>query len=499
MTLAWELARRGLAVVLLEASGRLGGKAGSNRVDGRFYDHGYHVFPGWYRNTRRVLQELGIDSHLIDIHCVHYVKPGEFPRKYTLWELSSVWNLWQNLRAGLVPWYEAILASYYALDLSSAHFSHRSYLDRVSANGYLRSRMYATEGVAAAHESFVLQAASIPNYEISAMTAKRVTESWFRTPSPIFSILDGSLQQSFIEPFQRALEDSGVKIFLGHGVQRIVACDGRVTGIVLENSDLIDEFGKDDVFVVATPHEVTFSFVDPDFYAVEDGLKPVPGSQKRLSDLAHLRSAPMASLHVGLHRRIAEIPAEHTVLVGSRYELSFVDVSRHWKGLRSTQLSVIASNFSPLEALPESDMKDELLNELLQYLAPVVQAKDVDPKAVHVFPNVTVPLFLNTVGAWTYRPGTKTRLENLYIAGDYCRTQADLTTMESAISSGLATAGHLLRDLGHRDRPAPLPLKAWPQPVMRAAALSFLPAILALRLGVGLWEQSRGSDVSPPP
>jgi phytoene dehydrogenase-like protein len=497
MTLAWEIARRDIPVILLEASDRLGGKAGSNRIDDQLFDHGYHVFPGWYRNTRRILWELELTSHLIDIHCVHYVKPGEFPRKHTLWELSSALNLWRNLRSGLVPWYEAILASYYALDLSSAHFSHRSYLDRVSANGYLRSRIYATEGVAAAHESFVLQAASIPNYEISAMTAKRVTESWFRTPSPIFSILDGSLQERFIEPFQGALEKAGVEIYLGHGVRRILAQNGRVTGVVLENGKLFEDVGQNDLFAVATPHEVTFGFVDPALYAIEDSLSGAHISRKRLSDLAHLRSAPMAALHVGLRRRVDEIPAEHTVLVGSHYELSFIDVSQHWKGLPHTLLSVIASNFSPLEDLPQSDMQDKLLGELLAYLGPVVRSEDVDLKTVHIFPNLNVPLFLNTVGAWTYRPGTKTRLENLYIAGDYCRTQADLTTMESAISSGVATAGHVLRDLGRRDVVAPLPLKAWPQPLMRAAAYSFLPAILALRLGVALWE-GHGSALPPP-
>jgi len=490
MTVAWELARRGEAVLLLEASSRLGGKAGSNLVDGRFYDHGYHVFPGWYANTRHLLRRLDLASHLIDIHCVHYVKPGEFPRRHSLWELSSPLNLWRNLRAGLIPWYDAILASYFALDLSSAPFSHRSLLDLVSASGYLRSRPYATEGVAAAHEAFVLQAASIPNYEISAMTAKRVTESWFRIPSPIFSILDGSLQETFIHPFQRALEEAGVEVVLRRRVQRLIPDGSRISGIAFDDGSKPVETSRGDAFVLATPHEVTYRFVDAQVDAAEACRKSYPASEKRLSDLAHLRSAPMAAMHLGLRRRVPEIPREHVVLVGSRYELSFVDVSQHWTGIDHTLLSVIASNFAPLEELPESHVRDELLTEILTYLQPVVAANDVDPKLVHVFPNVNVPLFLNTVGAWTYRPNTKTRFDNLYIAGDYCRTSADLTTMESAISSGLATTGHLLRDLGHRERLVPQSIPAWPRLPMRALAFGLLPSILALRLGVAIWERS---------
>jgi hypothetical protein len=480
MTVALELAERGLPVVLLEASDRLGGKAGSNRVEGRLYDHGYHVFPGWYRNTRRLLRELGQDGHLIDIDRVHYVKRGEFPTLHTLWELSSARNLWRNLRAGLLPWYEAMLASYYAFDLATAPLEQRSLLDRVSANGYLRSRPYATEGVAAAHEAFVLQACSVPNYEISAMTAKRVTESWFRVPTPIFSILDGSLQETFIEPFERRLRELRVNISLGQRVKRLVVNGERVIRVVPEGAAPSLTIDPDDRVVLATPHEVTFGLVDAPLYAAEERRTGYPPAEKRLSDLAHLRSAPMAALHVAFRRRIPEIPREHTVLVGSRYQLSFVDVSQHWPGIDHTLLSVIASDFWPLEGLSEAAMRDALLGELLDYLSPVVRPADLDLGQVVIFPNLTVPLFLNTVGAWSYRPNTKTRLANLYVAGDYCRTDVDLTTMESAISSGVATAGRIQRDLGLADPVAPLPLEAWPRRLMRTAALAVLPAMVAL-------------------
>lgn len=498
MTVAWELARRGCAVTLLEASERLGGKAGSNLVDGRLYDHGYHVFPGWYRNTRRLLRELQIDSHLIDIPCVHYVRPGEFPQKHTLWEISSLLNLWRNLRSGLVPWYEAVLAGYYALDLSGAPFRHRGFLDRVSANGFLRSRAYATEGVAAAHQAFVLQAVSTPNYEISAMTAKRVTESWFRVPSPIFSILDGNLQETFIEPFRRAVEAEGVRVLTGHRVERLLVEGDVVSAVVLAKNGATAEIGEADDFVLATPHEVTLGLVDPELFAAEEQKDAYPIDEKRLSDLAHLRSAPMAAMHVGLRRRVPEIPPEHTVLMDSRYELSFVDVSQHWAGLPCTELSVIASDFWSLETLSEAAAREELLTELLRYLHPAVQREDLDPARIHLFTNVSVPLFLNTVGAWSYRPNTKTRLANLYIAGDYCRTQVDLTTMESAVSSGLATARRLLEDLGIPRSRGPLALEAWPAPLMRVATLSLLPGMLALGLGAQLWERWTGAADTPP-
>jgi uncharacterized protein with NAD-binding domain and iron-sulfur cluster len=47
MSVARALAQRHWRVILLERSQRLGGKAGVDSQDGRFVEHGYHVFPPW--------------------------------------------------------------------------------------------------------------------------------------------------------------------------------------------------------------------------------------------------------------------------------------------------------------------------------------------------------------------------------------------------------------------------------------------------------------------
>ena len=53
MTVAKELLKRQIPVVILEAVGYLGGKATADRKDGPYVEHGYHLFPAWYANTRR--------------------------------------------------------------------------------------------------------------------------------------------------------------------------------------------------------------------------------------------------------------------------------------------------------------------------------------------------------------------------------------------------------------------------------------------------------------
>ncbi|HSJ98594.1 MAG TPA: FAD-dependent oxidoreductase [Myxococcota bacterium] len=487
MTAARELAERGVRPLLLEASTRLGGKAGAEQENGIRLDHGYHVFPGWYANTRRLLEELGLSPHLIDIERVHYVKPGQFPRLCTLHSMTSPRHLWANLRAGLVPWHDAILASYFALDLASTSFDQRSYLDRVSANGYLRSRLYATDGVARAHHHFVLQAASIPNYEMSAMTAKRITASWFRVPNPIFSILDGDLQSRFIDPFTRCNEKLGVETRLEQRVAGFDLEGCRVARVRLAGAEPI-ALGPRDAVVLTTPHGVTTDLVDDALFTAERAAAPNE-DEKLLSHLVHLRSAPMAAFHVFFQGRVPGIPKEHTVLLDTPAELSFVDISQHWSGFDTTVLSCIASDFAPLARLSAEAMQAHLVRELIGALNGAVSERDVDWSRTCVFANVATPLFLNTVGAWSYRPNTKTRLANLYVAGDWCRTGVDLTTMEGAVASGQATAAHVLRSLGIARARQPIEIPHWPDWLLRAAALAGLPAVLALR--GALWARER--------
>src|SRR5689334_20993078 len=81
MTAALRLAERGCHVALYESSARLGGKAGSdlNPETADFDDHGYHIFPMWYRNIWELVDELGIAKNFIDCHNFQQLHVEKFP------------------------------------------------------------------------------------------------------------------------------------------------------------------------------------------------------------------------------------------------------------------------------------------------------------------------------------------------------------------------------------------------------------------------------------
>ena len=60
------------------------------------------------------------------------------------------------------------------------------------------------------------------------------------------------------------------------------------------------------------------------------------------------------------------------------------------------------------------------------------------------------PLLVNTVGTWAKRPKARTKVPNLFLAGDYVQTNVDLATMEGANESGRAAVNALLDVAGSK-------------------------------------------------
>ena len=121
-----------------------------------------------------------------------------------------------------------------------------------------------------------------------------------------------------------------------------------------------------------------------------------------------------------------------------------------------------------------------LIEELIEYV-PEICREDID--RCHLQSNLDSPLFLNTVGSWHFRPGTKTRIDNLYITGDYCQSEADLTTMESTVISGLHTASHILEDQKLPADVGFIPLETYSRKrLLLIKYLALLPILLLSRL-----------------
>ncbi len=83
------------------------------------------------------------------------------------------------------------------------------------------------------------------------------------------------------------------------------------------------------------------------------------------------------------------------------------------------------------------------------YLDPAIQWSNTEGRNTN-----DEPLLINTAGSWDQRPTTHTNIPNLFLAGDYVRTNIDLATMEGANESGRAAANAILDATGSNAEPA---------------------------------------------
>jgi hypothetical protein len=463
MVVARELAHRGWRVVLIERSKRLGGKAGADIRNGRLVEHGYHVFPQWYPNVRVILERIGVK--LIDFDRYHFLLPGGYPRRVTVLGPSGLSAMWHYIFNGLLPWYHNLLYIYSVLDMISRPLSDKKFLDRVSQIGLIRGKWYTSESVAEMGQENVLKASAIPVYDLSAMTAKRIASYWVRQASPFLSILPGDLQKFFIDPQVHELEALGVDIRYDSEVSDIVMHEGNISAVVLRDGTEMSA----DVYALCTPFEITRSWLHDNLYEADP----------ELGNMHFLEAQPMAALHLRLRKELPDLPMEHVFLHGSHYALSFIDIAPHWKGLDGThELSFISSNYSPLNEVSREGAKDLLLKEIGEYL-PITPA-DVESWELNL--NTDVPLFINTIGAWSNRPRPKTKIKNLYLAGDFVKNVIDLACMEGAVSAALEAAGQILSDHGETESlPVVQVPPEWPRALLVFARIVLSPVVALAR------------------
>jgi protoporphyrinogen oxidase len=477
MVVARELALRGWKVILLERSGRLGGKAGSDIKNGRLVEHGYHVFPQWYPNVRAILDRIGVK--LIDFDRYHFLLPGEYPRRVTVLGPSSFSAMWHYIFHGLLPWYHNILYIYSVLDMISRPLSEKRYLDQVSQIGLIRGRWYTSESVAEMGQENVLKASAIPVYDLSAMTAKRIASYWVRQASPFLSILPGDLQTVFIDPQVRDLEALGVEIRYDSEVHDVLMREDTVVAVALRDGTELSA----DAYALCTPLEVTRTWLHDRLYEADP----------ELGNMHLLEAQPMAALHLRLRRALPDLPGEHVFFHGSHYALSFIDVGRHWKELDgdrsvhgAVQLSFISSNYSPLSAVSPESAKNLLLEEICEYL-PITPA---NVESWELNPNTGLPLFINTIGAWSNRPRPKTKIKNLYLAGDYIKNAIDLACMEGAVSAALEAAAQILAEHGETESlPVVQVPPEWPRALLVFIRILMVPVVAVARVIAWLEEK----------
>lgn len=462
MTAALHLRQLGCTVELVEASAGLGGEAGSKLIDGRWEDHGYHVFFPWYVNTFRLHADLGITDNFRDSQRYYQLQPGDYPSFHRRWSGLSRELRLSDLRSGNLSGADQILYYYTLLDLASQRYDASG--SDESIGDFLRSRWYVTPAATSEMERLV-KTSVITMDEHSARSMRRAMSFFTRHMSPLYRMPCAPLEHAFIAPFRNRLEDLGVRVRTGVRLNRVELAGDRVAALHLQTAQgaVREPVGSGsppghghDV-VLAIPHHAVTGLAGSTELLERAGLSA--------SAFHALRSEALASLHLYFDEPIPHLPRDHIRLVGSRYELTFVDIARNYDGLKGSVLNFCLVPEELIDRAPEHVART-VVAEVKRFI-PTVDWSGV----THVVfqPNVDAPFYSNDTGSWDRRPDPATALRNLWMAGDHVRSPIDIGGMENAVTTGLLAADGVRA--ARRLAATPVPIRYPRQMTPRQAAL----------------------------
>jgi squalene-associated FAD-dependent desaturase len=425
---ALELADAGAAVTLYEGRSRLGGATFSVARNGRLIDNGQHIVLRCCTAYRAFLERLGV-SDLVPLQRrlrVPVLREGERAAFISRAGLPAPLHLLPSLlRYPLLRGGERVAAIRAAAALRRLDPDDPA-LDEQTFGDWLRSRRQSPAAIEALWNLIALPTLNLPADDASLAAAVQV----FRT-----GLLDSAdaadigvptvpLQRLHGDAAATALDEAGVEIALGTTVAAVRA------GVEFQ---LDGATATADAVVIAVPHQAAARILPAD--AVDPAA------------LDALGESPIVNLHVHYDRRVLDEP--FAAAVGSPLQWLF-DRTESSGASEGQLVSVSLSHAVDEIGEPVATLRERYLPALARLL-PTARDAEVLDFAVTREPRAT---FRAAPGYRRLRPGPRTRLPGVYLAGAWTETGWP-ATMEGAVRSGLAAARAALGDLarGDLDRP----------------------------------------------
>lgn len=527
LSAAHELSERGFAVSVYERRPVAGGKARSEWVrgsgtEGRLDlpgEHGFRFFPRFYRHLPDTMKRIpyagnpqGVYDNLIEGRRTLVTEDGQrpvtvpsrFPRSLSDLEeliigsieleaqfrdpdsrflLQRMWQIATSCEERKLAEYEKI-AWWDFIDAARRDAAYQQFASmvRITVAADPHTADARTQGNMGLQMMFALSEPGISNDRL----------------------LNGPTSLVWIDPWVAHLRQRGVEFHFRAPLEAIHCDGGRIQHVtVRENDQPVDVTA--DYYLVCLPVEVLARLLAGDRYEDESGevhYRNVLAADPTLAGILTLgRNVDwMNGIQFFLKRDVAITPG-HAMYLDTPWALTsvsqhqfwpHVDLSRYGDGTVEGILSVDISNWHAPGIVSGKTADectiDEIAKEVWAQLKQVLNApgqellRDEDLHSYHVDTDIeyhqvpsahdidSEPLLINKAATWHLRPGAFTAIPNLFLAGDYVRTNTQLATMEAAneaarraVNAIIAASGSSapLCKIWSLHDPAPLKLWQW--------------------------------------
>ena len=436
---AVRLRERGLQVELFEGRRTLGGRAASYRdaATGELIDHCQHVSMACCTNFQDFCDRTGIAEQFDRYRKLHFFGPDgqRYDLQGSRWLPAPLHLAISFLRQGYLPWRDrwriggVLLKLSRVRDIDTANSPTIGQWLRMQGVSELAiNRFWSVVLVSALGET--VDRASLPAARKVFVDGFMVNRTGYAVDVPRLS-----LRELFDEQVPLALEKQGTVIHRQSSVSQL-SFDGERVGALQLADGLSRRFDR---YLLAVPWHRVSALLAPELAAALPNLAP----------LRELAASPISGVHLWFDRALTTLP--HAVLVDRLTQWVFRRPPAKFENPAAPghYYQVVISASRDLSQLCGEEVLTTVLDDLKAIFPAAREAKLLASKIV----TEREAVFSYRPGFDQWRPGQKTAINNLFLAGDWTRTGWP-ATMESAVRSGYLAASGIMTSLGQ----SPLPL-----------------------------------------
>ncbi len=502
---AHELVERGFEVTVYERKA-LGGKARSIPVPGTARggrralpgEHGFRFFPGFYSHIPDTMARIpfgtnknGVFDNLVAAPTPLFPRSGGrddqnlfgmTPDPRHLDSPDALRRLIVNELVGgqmISPDEAAYFATRIIVFLSSCDERRFGQWEQTSWWDFVRAENRSAEYQTVAARGLTRALVAAKEEIASTRTIGSMAEAFVYAIAGVGTngrhadeVLNGPTNEVWIDPWVQLLRSKGVRFRTGTTIVGLDVAKGRIAGAratTRRGPTTIEA----DWFVSAMPVERVTPLLS----------RRVLRAAPKLEGLHDLVVDWMNGIQFYLNRPV-NLTQGHVAFLDSPWSLTCLTQNQFWTNDFATTygdgnavdcLSVDVSDWTtpgivfgkPANRCTKAQVRTEVWAQMKASLEDtgrsvlpddVLHSWFLDP-AIQWDPRRKVntndePLLINTVDSWKLRPSTRSGIGNLFLAGDFCRTNVDLATMEGANESGRQAANAILDESGVRGAPA---------------------------------------------
>lgn len=413
LTAASVLSSNKIQVTLLESSPKPGGRTYSfvDKESENQIDNGQHIMMGCYIETLKFLKLVGAESNF-DYQKNLYIKfinrkkqqfqldaSGYF---YPFNLISAVMNYNVFGLSDKITFISFLLKLPFFSKNSLRNYNVKDWLERENQNNKLLKNFWEILCVGALNSNLE-KASALVFYEI-------LMEIFFSGNFASTVILPKyGLSESFINPAISFIENNNGKIILSQTVKSVELNNQKIAAVKTEDC-IYNDF---DYVISAVPLYALDKFLD----------------KQKLDIYLDLEYSTILNIHLWV--------------TGNKFQEKFyglLDSHLHWIFVKENHLNIVISDANYLNDKSKEEIFEYVVDELVQYTS--ISKQDVLNYKIIKEKRAT---FIPCKDIINKRPGSRTKITNLFLAGDWTNTGLP-STIESAAKSGRIAAEMVLNE-----------------------------------------------------